>query len=61
MQYLPDRCIVDLKQIGDRTEIGRERDDCSNVQITIRPPIQPVSDTAGPWIRGNRPEAQCRR
>ena len=45
-QHRVNRSIADTEQIGKRAQIGRERHDRANVQITIRPPIQTMPDAA---------------
>src|SRR5215203_3067708 len=44
-QHLLERRLVDAEVVGDRLEVGRQRDDQTDVQILVWPAVEPLADT----------------
>ena len=45
VQHVTHRRLVGLEQTCDRAQVGRERDDCADIQVSIRPPVEAVPNT----------------
>ena len=57
--HRPHRVLADGQEARNRTEIGGERDDSSDIQIAIGSAVEPVSDTTRAGVRIDCAGTEC--